>query len=116
MTPISYRRIESGTIALVGLMVYHTLGHGWVTFVLTLLLPDLAMLGYLRGPNVGAWVYNLAHSYALPMLIAAAGLMTGSDLAVAAAVIWSIHIALDRALGFGLKYASGFKDTDLKKL
>ena len=31
----------------------------------------------------------------------------------AAALIWIAHIGLDRALGYGLKYATGFGDTHL---
>ncbi|MDU3890869.1 MAG: DUF4260 family protein [Serratia liquefaciens] len=30
-----------------------------------------------------------------------------------AALIWGAHIGFDRALGYGLKYASGFADTHL---
>ena len=32
----------------------------------------------------------------------------------AAGVIWFSHIALDRLLGFGLKYPGAFKDTHLQ--
>jgi len=32
------------------------------------------------------------------------------------ALIWFAHIGIDRALGYGLKYTSGFKDTHLGRL
>jgi hypothetical protein len=32
------------------------------------------------------------------------------------ALIWLAHIGLDRALGYGLKYGSGFRDTHLGRL
>ncbi len=32
------------------------------------------------------------------------------------ALIWLTHIGVDRALGYGLRYPSGFKDTHLQRL
>jgi Domain of unknown function (DUF4260) len=80
---------------------------------LLLLAPDLAMLAYLAGPRAGALVYNLAHTYALALPLALAGFFVGSAVASALALIWIAHIGLDRMLGYGLKYASGFGDTHL---
>jgi hypothetical protein len=37
-------------------------------------------------------------------------------LLTALAVILLAHIAADRALGYGLKYATGFKDTHLGRI
>ena len=34
----------------------------------------------------------------------------------ALALIWIAHIGLDRALGYGLKYATGFGDTHLGRI
>lgn len=34
----------------------------------------------------------------------------------ALALIWVAHIGFDRALGYGLKYASGFGDTHLGRI
>ena len=31
-------------------------------------------------------------------------------------LIWIAHIGFDRMLGFGLKYATGFKDTHLSRV
>jgi hypothetical protein len=39
-----------------------------------------------------------------------------SDAAVAVALIWVTHIGVDRAIGYGLKYPSGFKDTHLQRV
>ena len=71
------------------------------------------MLGYAAGPVAGAVLYNLMHTLALPLvgLSLAAG-FDRPDLA-GLALIWLAHIGLDRALGYGLKYASGFGDTHL---
>ena len=32
------------------------------------------------------------------------------------AIIWFAHVGLDRAVGYGLKYASDFKDTHLGRI
>jgi hypothetical protein len=32
------------------------------------------------------------------------------------AIIWFVHIAVDRAVGYGLKYPEGFKETHLSRL
>jgi hypothetical protein len=31
-------------------------------------------------------------------------------------LIWIIHIGVDRAIGYGLKYPSGFRDTHLQRM
>ena len=83
----------------------------WLYFVL-ILAPDLAMLGYLGGPRLGATVYNLAHSYVGPAVLAAIGVLAASA-AFAIALIWCAHIGLDRLLGYGLKYPTAFGHTHL---
>lgn len=77
-----------------------------------LLVPDIFMLGYLAGNKWGAWIYNLGHSLILPSLLFVMGWWR-SELQVQIAVIWLIHIAMDRALGYGLKTEAGFKHTHL---
>jgi hypothetical protein len=71
------------------------------------------MLGYLRGPRAGAAVYNLGHTWLLPAIIGAGGLLGGSRLAIGIALIWLGHIGIDRLLGYGLKFPTGFKDSHL---
>ena len=39
-------------------------------FLILFLIPDLSMVGYLRGPVLGARVYNLAHTYVVPLFLA----------------------------------------------
>jgi hypothetical protein len=81
------------------------------------LAPDLSFLGYLAGPRVGAVVYNAAHSYVLPVALAAGCLLSGeAGLPVQVALIWAAHIGGDRALGYGLKYPTAFKDTHLGRI
>lgn len=35
---------------------------------------------------------------------------------LAIAIIWAAHIAFDRAVGYGLKYETGFNDTHLGRV
>lgn len=98
------------------LALYFDSGHGWALLLLLLLAPDLSMLGYLAGPRVGAASYNLAHTYAGPVAVAVAGVVGHADLAVQLALIWFAHIGVDRAIGYGLKYPSAFRDTHLQRV
>ena len=74
------------------------------------------MLGYLAGPAVGARAYNLAHTYAAPAVLAGVGWAMGASLPVALALVWAAHIGFDRALGYGLKLPTGFRDTHLGRI
>ena len=85
----------------------------WPLFAVLFLAPDLAMLGYLMGARIGAAVYNVAHTYALALPLALLGFLAGRPAILAVALIWVAHIGFDRALGFGLKYPTGFGDTHL---
>ena len=95
---------------------YLLLDGSWQLFVLLILAPDLAMLGYLAGPAVGAIVYNALHILVWTVILFFAGLHADNALAMQVAAIWVVHIAMDRALGYGLKLPTGFTDTHLGKI
>jgi len=95
---------------------YAFVGGSWLLFAALLLAPDLAMLGYLAGPRVGAAVYNAAHVYIAPAALGAVGLALAAPTLPPLALIWVAHIGLDRALGYGLKSATGFSDTHLGRI
>jgi hypothetical protein len=42
-----------------------------------------------------------------------AGIATDSPMVYSIALIWFVHIGMDRALGYGLKYRDSFKHTHL---
>jgi hypothetical protein len=111
--PAVLLRVEGGALLLAVLVLYGQTGGNWLLFVLLLLAPDLAALGYRAGNAVGATLYNLAHTEIFPALLAAAGVLGGQPLLLGLALIWFAHIGMDRMLGYGLKYASGFKHTHL---
>jgi hypothetical protein len=54
------------------------------------------------------------HGYVLPLLLALLAWNRGSRLGGELALIWTAHIAMDRLLGFGLKYQDGFKPTHIQ--
>jgi hypothetical protein len=82
-------------------------------FVLLLLAPDLGMLGYFVDARIGGFTYNLFHTHLRPAVLLIVGIATDSAGVYSIAFIWFAHIGLDRALGYGLKYSDGFKNTHL---
>lgn len=108
-------RLENLAIMIAAIGGYAWLDMGWGLFALLFLVPDISMIGYLRGPRVGAAIYNVGHWYGLPAILVAVGFATHS-VAVSIGLIWIAHIGFDRALGFGLKYPEGFKVTHLAVL
>jgi len=110
---MAWQRLEGLALLAVSVLAYARFGEGWLLFAVLFLTPDLSFFGYLAGPRIGAWAYNLAHSLIGPLLLAAAGGLTGDELFVALALIWLAHIGFDRALGYGLKSSDSFSVTHL---
>lgn len=106
-------RLEGFAVLTLSLVAYAHDGIGWGTFALLFLVPDLSILAYLAGPAGGAWVYNAAHSYIGPLMLSGLGIVGGGSTVIALAIIWAAHIGADRALGYGLKSATGFRFTHL---
>lgn len=109
-------RLEGLAVLGAALALYFHSGYGWVLLVALALAPDLSIAGYAAGARVGAVTYDAVHAYALPIVLAAAGIVGGWDLAVQLALIWIAHIGADRFLGYGLKYPTHFKDTHLQRV
>ena len=114
--PRALLHLEGGVVAAAAVLLYFHLDYPWWLFLLLVLAPDVSMLGYLAGPVAGAAVYDLAHTFALPVALAAIGVLADADAAVQVGLIWIAHIGVDRAVGYGLKYRSGFKDTHLQRV
>jgi hypothetical protein len=109
-------RLEGLTLFAGMTLLYAVWGGAWWIYFILFLLPDLSFAAYLSGPRAGAIVYNAAHSYMVPMTLMVTGFGMESPLTLSIAMIWLAHIGFDRALGYGLKYASGFTDTHLGRL
>lgn len=109
-------RLEGLAVFALALAAYAQFGAGWGFFAWLFLLPDLSFLAYLAGPRVGAITYNAAHSYAGALALLAGGVLGAMPVLLALGLVWCAHIGADRALGYGLKYASGFGATHLGRL
>lgn len=109
-------RAEGAALLVAALVLYSRAGGSWLIFVLLLLAPDLSALGYLAGPRAGAMLYNLVHTEVLPVALALFGWLSGNPLLLQLTLIWLAHIGMDRMLGFGLKYATAFKDMHLGRV
>ena len=113
---IILERLEGLTLLAASVIAFAITAPNWILFVVLLLAPDLAMLGYLRGAKTGAITYNLAHLKILPLALGIIGLLTGNKLEIQLALIWFAHTGMDRALGYGLKLETGFSDTTFGKI
>lgn len=109
-------RLEGAALFAITLYLYHSIGASWTLFAILCLAPDLAMLGYLSSPSLGASLYNLFHADAFPIVLAAVSLALHKPELMPYALIWLAHIGWDRALGYGLKYPTFFKDTHLQRV
>jgi hypothetical protein len=108
-------RVEALGVLVVAVAVYARGEYGWGRFAALLLVPDVSLLAYLGGARVGAYGYNAAHSYLGPLALLGVSVV-GVPAALPYALIWLAHVGMDRALGYGLKYTTGFRDTHLGRI
>jgi Domain of unknown function (DUF4260) len=109
-------RLEGLTLFFGMVLLYAVWGGSWWVFALLFLAPDLSFIAYLADPKTGAVVYNAAHSYLLPVALMTLGFAVPEPLTLSIAMIWLAHIGIDRALGYGLKYQTGFGFTHLGRV
>jgi hypothetical protein len=106
-------RSEALAVAALTFMLFARSGASWWLFILLWLAPDLSMLGYVAGPFWGARIYNSIHAYTTAVALGLCAYLLGAKDMTAVAIIWTNHIAIDRVLGYGLKYPSRFGWTHL---
>lgn len=109
-------RLEAIALFVAGIVLYLQL-NGHPLWLLPLLLaPDLSMIGYAGGPGLGAISYNLVHNLAIALVALTVGWFAAiAPLALAGAILLA-HVGMDRALGYGLKLPTGFRDTHLGRI
>ncbi len=106
-----------GIAALVGgLSAWLALGAAWPLFLVFLLVPDVSMIGYLKGTHAGAITYNFVHNWATAGLVLGLGVALAVPGIVLAGVILVAHVGMDRLMGYGLKYPTSFQDTHLGRI
>ncbi len=113
MNPIVVRRIENALVACVVVLAIVLAGFDWWWLLVLFLAFDASALGYLVGPRFGALCYNLVHNYGGAAITLGVFLVTGVGAVGVVALAWAFHVAVDRALGFGLKHPDAFEHTDL---
>ena len=107
-------RIEGAFEFGLSLVFYQAIGARWWIFLVAFLWPDLFTVGYLASARLGARLYNVVHTSIFPFTLVGVSYYEHSNALMSFALIWLAHIGLDRALGFGLKYSTFFKDTHLQ--
>jgi uncharacterized protein DUF4260 len=112
----SWLRLEGAAAFVAGLALYGWLGGPWLIVLPLLLVPDLSAVGYLRGPRLGAFSYNVVHNWALGLAVLGAGLAANSAPVAIAGAILIAHVGMDRAAGYGLKLPTSFQDTHLGRI
>jgi Domain of unknown function (DUF4260) len=112
--PLVLLRSEGMALLAMALVLYGKYGRSWWLFLALLPVPDLGLLGQLRSKAAGAVAYDLTHTCAPAAALGLVGVVTGSGLAVALALVWFAHIGMDRALGLGLLYPDGSGCTHMK--
>ncbi|WP_248928546.1 DUF4260 domain-containing protein [Paenibacillus hamazuiensis] len=109
-------KLENLVVFIICIFVFYRFDFSWVLFIILIFAPDISMVGYLKGNVVGARTYNLFHTYLLSTPVLLLGLVVHMDLLTEIGLIWTAHIGIDRFLGYGVKYDSGFKDTHINRL
>jgi hypothetical protein len=111
--PRWWLRLDGIVLFAGALGLFATTQQPWWLIPLVILLPDAFMLGYAGGTRVGAFVYNLGHSYLAPAILTGIGLRSNRDVLTALGLLWFAHIGMDRIAGYGLKYDDAFGHTHL---
>jgi hypothetical protein len=109
-------RAEGVAILAAGVVIWVANGGPPLLLIPAWLLVDLSMIGYLGGPLLGSWTYNAAHNLVLPLALLGFGWWSGTGWLLLAGGAFLAHIGLDRALGYGLKLPTDFRDTHLGRI
>lgn len=109
-------KLEEAAMFLLSIYLLSLLHYAWWWWLVWILAPDLSALAYLGGNRVGAIGYNLAHHKGVAIVIYLTGVYLQSQPLQFAGLILFGHSSMDRGMGYGLKYFSGFQDTHLGKI
>lgn len=106
-------KLEELFMFLLGIFLFYQLDYPWWWFWVLLFAPDIGMVGYLFSSKIGAITYNIFHYKGTAIFFYILGVLTDIEGIVLAGVIIFSHAALDRFLGYGLKYPDSFHNTHL---
>jgi hypothetical protein len=109
-------QLEELGLFLFGIYLFNQLDYAWWWFLVLILAPNLSMIGYVFGNKLGAFFYNLFHHRAIAVMIYLAGIYSSNNLIQLMGIILFSHSSMDRMMGYGLKYETGFKFTHLGEI
>ena len=109
-------RAEWAALFVAGLVLYVQLDGDPIWLLPLLLVPDVSMVGYLAGPRAGAVTYNLVHNLVVALVALAIGWFAGVPPVALAGAVLVAHVGMDRALGYGLKLPTDFRNTHLGRI
>lgn len=109
-------KLEELGLMLLGIYLFNQLEYAWWWFLVLILVPDFSMIGYLFGNKAGAFSYNLAHHRGIALGVYFVGIYFSDTVLQLLGIILFTHSAMDRMLGYGLKYEKGFKYTHLGEI
>jgi hypothetical protein len=109
-------RTEQAAIFAAGIVIWLANGGSAWLLLPAWLLVDASMVGYLAGPRLGSITYNAAHNLVLPIALFGLGWWSTTGWMVLAGAVFLTHDGLDRALGYGLKLPTDFRDTHLGRI
>lgn len=109
-------RLEEAAMFGLSIYLFSLLFLPWWYFPLYILAPDIGMLGYVINARIGAFTYNVFHSKLLAIVILLLGYVSDNHMVIFSGIVLFGHASLDRMLGYGLKYNTGFHHTHLGDL
>ena len=109
-------KIEELFMFFFGIYLFNQLPFQWWWFLILIFTPDIGMLGYLFGNRAGALMYNAFHHKGLAIAAYLLGIYLSSTILMLTGIILFSHAAMDRVMGYGLKYDKGFKFTHLGEI
>jgi hypothetical protein len=116
MAPSIILRAEQIAVLLAGVGLWLANGGPPLLLVPALLAPDLSMIGYLRGPRLGSITYNAVHNLVFGLALIGLGWWSATGWLLLAGAVVTAHVGSDRALGYGLKLPTDFRDTHLGRI
>lgn len=109
------RLIKLEEAAMFGLSIYvfSLTDFVWWWYPALILLPDIGMLGYLVSAKWGAYSYNLFHHRGVAVAVLLIGWILPMEGVFLCGIILFGHCAMDRMMGYWLKYEDSFHHTHL---
>jgi hypothetical protein len=118
MNVIAIQRWENAAIAVIVAALFVSAGFTWWWLLVLFLAFDLSAIGFVWGPTIGGRSYNAVHNYIGPAILIVVyfalslahleawlvGLIGGC---------WAFHVAVDRAVGYGLRLPGPAEHTHL---